>query len=401
MNDMIDFFMDPLRLTLIIAGVVVLLAIIIFSRRSGKRKDFTYTPTASKEFSFGSQDLPSGEEHDKDVLIGDDYVGVARTKTASQSVEPEIPSVSTTDKMPLDDQPGISANAYNVRTEPKKSPKQASTKTTFKTPGKVSEKTKVNEFQAYQPPVVDEPIKNDVFDEDGIGAVRVVKTTKTQDAQPVSSKVEAAKPATAKETSKDSSKFYGSVKTSTPVGKASKNQTDNVTARKPAPAKASANTSSVEKPAAKERFIVLHVIATEGKPFNGLDILESTKTLGLAFGKHAIFHYPMSAAPAGDSKFCLVNMSAEGNFETNKLSSLETNGVSLIMRLPIRGADALTVFSNMLGVAQALARKLGGEILDQTRMPLTAEIVSSIRADIAQFENSLKPSTSKEPVPEV
>lgn len=397
MNDMIDFFMDPLRLTLIIAGVVVLLAIVIFSRRSGKRKDFTYTPAASKEFSFGSQDLPSGDEHDKDVLIGDDYVGVARTTTASQSFETETPSVNNADNMTLDDQPGMSANAYNVRTEPKKSPKQASTKTTLKTPGKTSEKTRVNEFQAYQPPVVDELIKNDVFDEDGIGAVRVVKKSPAQAAQPAFPKTEAVKPATGK--------VAGAVKASTTLNKASTRHVmpDSTKAGRPTPAQAkdSAKASSAEKPAAKERFIVLHVIATEGKPFNGLDILESTKTLGLAFGKHAIFHYPMSAAPAGDSKFCLVNMSAEGNFETNKLSSLETNGVSLIMRLPIRGADALTVFSNMLGVAQALARKLGGEILDQTRMPLTAEIVSSIRADIAQFENSLKPSTSKEPVPEV
>ena len=44
----------------------------------------------------------------------------------------------------------------------------------------------------------------------------------------------------------------------------------------------------------------------------------------------------------------------------------------------------------MLAVAQALSKKLGGDIIDQTRVPLTADLVTSIRSDIAHFEEQLR-----------
>ena len=352
MNDMIDFFMDPLRLTLIIAGVVVLFAIVIFSRKSNRSRDFTYSSPSSKEFSFGSQsddfqnvngaagvNGPISDALAKDVLVDEEVIVLPRKRTESeaqseaQSEMADSMVGASVGQQPQPQQHKSTNNAYNIKTEP--------------------EKSTVNEFRAYQARSADDQMGSDIFDDEILPSSKHL----TENDLPVD----------------------------TEVKKEKKKPVYNM---------------------AKETFVVLHVIAAEGKPFNGLDILDATKTLGLAFGKHAIFHYPMSAAPAGDSKFCLVNMSAEGNFKTNKISSLETNGISLIMRLPIRGADSLTVFSNMLGVTQALARKLGGEILDQTRMPLTAEIVESVRSDIAHFDKSIELSSvnahsAKEPVPEL
>ena len=140
----------------------------------------------------------------------------------------------------------------------------------------------------------------------------------------------------------------------------------------------------------KTRFVVLYVVATDERQFTGKEITESAQPLGLAFGKHNVFHYPANTAESGQSRYCLVNMTNEGSFPISELSTLKTNGVSLIMRLPMINADGLTVFSNMLGAAQVLARKLGGDILDQTRVPLTPEIVTSLRSDIAHFESEAK-----------
>ena len=364
MNDLIEFFMDPLRLTLVGAGVGVLLAIVLFSRKSSKRQEFVYEPNSSKEFSFGSQkDDPNAGE----ILVDEEVVVVPRKKTESEFGEIEAPRT----------------NAYNVKEEPKRfSP---STKTSSLS----SKETRINEFRAFQGASDGEQMACDVFNDELIST----RDTSTETAA-ANIKTNTFKPAETHSKTEQKPTEFEAAKVS-PSNSRSEYQP------KPEP-EIKTDKKSRSAKSASEQFVVLHVIAAEGKPFNGLEILESTKTLGLAFGKHSIFHYPMSAAPAGDSKFCLVNMSPEGNFETNKISSLETNGVSLIMRLPIRGADSLTVFSNMLGVAQALARKLGGEIIDQTRVPLTADIIDSIRTDIRHFDESQKAlSNNKEAIPEV
>ncbi len=147
------------------------------------------------------------------------------------------------------------------------------------------------------------------------------------------------------------------------------------------------------KPASppKQKFVVLHIVADEGEFFNGKSIFNATQTLGMAVGKHNVFHYPADAAYVGDSAFCLVNMTAEGTFDIGDLAALQTTGISLILTLPTNYSDGLTVFSNMLAVAHGLTKKLGGgNIVDQTRSPLTAELMASMEKDISQFESQLK-----------
>jgi len=427
--------MEPLRLTLIIAGVVVLLAIIVFGRKSSKRRDFAYNSPSSKEFSFGSK--PGGVEvieSVSDALAGgdmpfdDDVIVLPRKQKESDmtvGVDESVDKFSV--NIHPDNENVNTQNGYKIKA---RSQVEKNTQ--------VEKSTAVNEFRAFQTPENDGQLGDDVFADEsntlsasnaGIDVKRNAEETlrpNTSVEKVIGAAIDAS-PDLLQESSVslDAAKREPSFKTDIIVDEKSdlkinlksnekviekaNDKTLEKTIEKPGAEKLQQNKPQVTATKPKqvnatttEKFVVLHVIAAEGIPFNGLDILDATKTLGLAFGKHAIFHYPMSAAPAGDSKFCLVNMSSEGNFETNKISSLETNGISLIMRLPIRGADALTVFSNMLGVSQALARKLGGEILDQTRMPLTAEIVSMIRADIAHFEKMLKLTESgKEPVAEV
>ena len=368
MNELIDFFMDPLRLTLIIAGVAVLLAIILFSRKSSKRREFTYNPPSSKEFSFGEQSSSRfNDDVAPEVLVDEEVIVIPPKQKESEIANNTANGYNIRTQPTRDDQ----ARSEVARSDREKAKSVKSESIIMDSSDTAVTKSAVNEFRAFQSSSADEQMGSDVFEDD------IIATPKQPSAQ--SSKFET--PANTPDSEVRETAFE-SIPQKTAV-------------EEPEPA-------PVEPTPVKERFIVLHVIAAEGKPFNGVDIVEATKTLGLAYGKHAIFHYPMSAAPAGDSKFCLVNMSPEGNFETNNITTLETNGVSFIMRLPIRGSDPSTVFSNMLGVTQSLARKLGGEILDQTRVPLTPEIISTIRADITQFEDSMRRSAPvREPVPEI
>jgi len=350
MDELINFFMDPLRLTLIIAAVVVLLAIIIFSRKSSKRNEYVYS-TPSKEFSFGSKGGTVSDALAQETLVDEEVIVLPRKQTESQRKQVQESLQQGTQ------QKSQKAQEWDM-SEPLVEPLLKKQVCENIAEGNI-EKMRVDEFRAFQASETQTHIGADVFEDD------VALETKS--------------PAMPQQVEKDA----GS-------GRKTAQRQD------PGVESVSMDTEKKDVAAHKEMFVVLHIIAIEGQPFNGLDILDATKTQGMAFGKHAIFHYPMSAAPAGDSKFCLVNMSATGNFETEKISSLETNGVSLIMRLPIRGADAQIVFANMVGVAHALARKLGGEILDQSRAPLTAAIIEKLREDIVNFDNSLKSVTAKE-----
>ena len=383
MEELIKFFMDPLRLTLIVAGVAVLLAIIIFSRKS------------SKEFSFGSSQGNGNvsESLASEMLVDEEVIVLPRKQKESEVAEPAQERETAALSSSSTDQ--SNNNGYKIKTEPAhtKQRKSAGRKAgVLESEGLKPEslkpetfKTELNEFSAFQGTATGEKARSDIFEDDIIASPRPFVAYKPE-------KITANKTDSGLD---EVPQFQRTSEIDIDVQALSEGKAQPVE-----PAPESKPSVSQHNKSLDEMFVVLHVIAVEGTPFNGLDIFDATKTLGLAFGKHAIFHYPMSAAPAGDSKFCLVNMSATGNFETSKISSLETNGISLIMRLPIRGADANTVFSNMVGVAQALARKLGGEILDQARTPLTTKIVEDLRADIAHFEISRKHATSKEPATE-
>lgn len=348
--------MDPLRLTLIIAGTVVLLAIIVFGRKSSKNRDMIYPSSGAKEFSFGS---PSEDTLlDEEVIVlpprKKPAVNTASPTPVSEKKIPDAPEIVVNKNKPEEPQPfGPAVQnefAEDVKPEtPKIKPSVAkkvadplvTEKTTdaVKSPKAIKESVAVNRSKKIPPIKVEK------------------ETVKKADFKPAEKKLAEEKP---------------EEKKAEPV---------------------------VKKPVqSKERFVVLHVVAAEGNPFTGQSIVESTQTLGMAYGKHSVFHYPVSSAESGNSKFCMVNMTAQGNFDAAEIAALKTDGVSLIMRLPVQGADGLTVFSNMLGVAQALARKLGGDILDQTRVPLTADIVTSLRSDIAHFESEVNQQAA---VPEV
>ncbi len=328
---MIDFFMDPLRLTLIIAGVVVVLAIIIFGRRSTSNKDISYSSSGTKEFSFGGR---MNEE-----ILTDEEVIVLPPKKKEKNLN--INNVGMNIPVNLDDE------AYT--------PKHT---------------------EAFGPTT----ISNIKIEEDADSIFGDEKKPEVVESKQSAKKAESVVVKQSAKTRIEKSEF----ESERHVEKAAISETQE-------------EAVTNKKVTHKERFVVLYIIAAEGKPFTGKEILESVQTLGLAFGKHSVFHYPAETAKTGQSKFCLVNMTSEGCFPTAELPGFETNGVSLIMRLPIANTDGLTVFSNMLGAAQALARKMGGDILDQTRMPLTADIVTSLRSDIAHFESEVKQQQSALP----
>ena len=296
-DSIIEFVTDPLRLTLIIAGAVVLLAILVLGRRS-KQRDMYYKGSSSKEYEFSS--MPD------DMLVDEEVIVLPRRKTESEVLA---------------------------------------------------------EAAAKQQAEIDAEANSDNKDE------RDLPKVESFEANPYG--IETLKP--------------------------EQNSSEKETPKEPVATQQKQTPKQTTVP--KQHFVVLHVIASEGKAFTGRSIFNATQTLGMAVGKYNVFHYPADSAYVGDSAFCMTNMTVESTFDVANLEKIETNGVSLILTLPTIYSDGLTVFSNMLAVAQALSKKLGGDIIDQNRMPLTADLVTSMRTEIENFESNFKQSQLKQSNP--
>ncbi len=144
-------------------------------------------------------------------------------------------------------------------------------------------------------------------------------------------------------------------------------------------------TSEPEKNAepARELFVILHVVSKSGEPFGGGELLEAMENSGLNYGKHRIFHYYHEQ----ETVFSVANMLEPGVFDMDNIDSFRSPGVSLFMRLPT-ALEGLQAFADMLAVAQGLARKLGAEVLDERRQPLSQERIAALRDQVSRFEQA-------------
>ncbi|MDX1811774.1 MAG: cell division protein ZipA C-terminal FtsZ-binding domain-containing protein [Gammaproteobacteria bacterium] len=318
MDKLIEFFTDPLRLTLLVAGVVVVLGILIFGRRSRKMEARLYHGHSNRDFNFNNPppDLLVDEEiivlpprkKESEVTTEDNAVAVEEFEASTEAVNAEAATANATPKVEIRPMENPAAEIEMETFEYKKAPAE--------------------EIVAEEAPAAPETAATE-------------STTQTN-----GSPQEGATVVTAK----------------------------------------------TEKPV-QEQFIVFHILPLNKETFNGNDIHQVAGALGLAFGKHNVYHFPADNAREGNSQFCLVNMTSAGDFDKASMSQLETKGVSLILRLNEKTTEGLAMFSNMLAIAQGIARRLGGEILDQTRTPVTPDVVTSLRSDIAKFQTKLNQRT--------
>lgn len=112
--------------------------------------------------------------------------------------------------------------------------------------------------------------------------------------------------------------------------------------------------------------LVLHVVAKEGEELSGAELLPCLLTLNFKFGEMNIFHRHEDNAGTGKVLFSMANMVKPGVFDPDNMEQFSTQGVVLFMTLPCYG-EALMNFSIMLNSAHQIADDLGGVVLDGGR----------------------------------
>lgn len=133
---------------------------------------------------------------------------------------------------------------------------------------------------------------------------------------------------------------------------------------------------------------MLNVVARSPRGFRGEDILQILLACDLRFGDMNFFHRHEFKAGRGAIQFSVANMMQPGVFDIDNMSDMSTPGLVFFLTLP-GPEDMMKAFDYMLETAQAVARNLGGDVLDESRSVLTKQTMEHSRQQIRDLERRM------------
>ncbi|MGQ0658177.1 MAG: cell division protein ZipA [Chromatiales bacterium] len=137
-----------------------------------------------------------------------------------------------------------------------------------------------------------------------------------------------------------------------------------------------------------ERIVALYIRAPDGAVFEGPSILRALVAVDMHFGEMSIFHhYGVGQLLAPQPLFSAANMFEPGTLNPAEMQVFTTGGIALFMQLPCL-REASLVFELLLNTAQRLAELLGGEVLDDTRQPLTSRGIEQLRELLRPYDHA-------------
>ena len=163
---------------------------------------------------------------------------------------------------------------------------------------------------------------------------------------------------------------------------------DNMAAGDEPPAKvAKAPAGTLPRDVDPEVFM-LNVMARSRGGFRGEDILHILLACDLRFGDMSFFHRHEFEAGRGAIQFSVANMMQPGVFDIDNMGDFNTPGLVFFLTLP-GPDDMMKAFDYMLETAQAVARNLDGDVLDESRSALTRQSMEHCRQQIRDLERRM------------
>ena len=133
---------------------------------------------------------------------------------------------------------------------------------------------------------------------------------------------------------------------------------------------------------------MLNVVSRKPAGFRGEDILHILLACDLRFGDMNFFHRHEFEAGRGAIQFSVANMMQPGVFDIDNMADMNTPGLVFFLTLP-GPEDMMKAFDYMLETAQAVARNLTGDVLDESRSVLTRQTMDHCRQQIRDLERRL------------
>lgn len=136
----------------------------------------------------------------------------------------------------------------------------------------------------------------------------------------------------------------------------------------------------VEPPprAAAPAIIQFSIITKADEDFNGADLVDAFKLVGLEYGSLKIFERLDANRLVDFGVACIVE---PGTFPDKDLDKFYCPGIVFFMQ-PEALDDAPAVFDDYIETINLLAAKLDGVVLDHRRQPLTEATVQAIRQSL-------------------
>ncbi len=134
----------------------------------------------------------------------------------------------------------------------------------------------------------------------------------------------------------------------------------------------------------KQMIVVFHVVAREPELFTGPMIEQMMAELELEHGEMGVYHYNIERLDKKQSVYCVANMLKPGTFEPETMDSFTTPGLTFILQLP-GPEDELKSFNIMAEHAQRLAAFLNGDLLDESRNPVSKQSITSYKEQVQLF----------------
>ena len=153
------------------------------------------------------------------------------------------------------------------------------------------------------------------------------------------------------------------------------------------PAQATPETPRLPRQLDPEVFM-LNVVARSPGGFNGGDILHILLACDLRFGDMSFFHRYEHEAGLGSIQFSVANMMQPGVFDLDDMADMNTPGLVFFLTLP-GPEDMMQAFDYMLETAQAVARNLEGDVLDESRSAMTSQTLEHSRQKIRDLERRM------------
>jgi cell division protein ZipA len=138
-------------------------------------------------------------------------------------------------------------------------------------------------------------------------------------------------------------------------------------------------------PPGQEKIIVLHVAAREGELFTGQAVHTGLQLCRLQFGMRDVYHRITEANGVPEAVFSVASMVKPGFLDPGQAQGFTTPGLTLFMVMP-GPVEGVLAFNDMLETARQLAQRLGGEVLDDKRTPLTHQTEQYLHDQIAETE---------------
>ncbi len=136
------------------------------------------------------------------------------------------------------------------------------------------------------------------------------------------------------------------------------------------------------------QVIILNVLASHGRLFQGTDILNALHAAGMEFGDMGIFHRFTLASGRRRPVFSLANMIEPGSFDYEDMAAFSTSGLTFFMQLPAP-IDNLDAYEDMLLMAHSIAELLDGDVCDERRNILTLQAIDYTRELLREFTHKL------------